>query len=444
MEDSDDQCNYNRKGILCGQCSEDLSRVLGNSRCKKCTDTYLVLLLLFAAAGVILVAFLLLLNLTVAVGTINGLIFYANVVAANDALIFPSDSNTYVDILRVFIAWINLDFGIESCLYDGMDTYALTWLQYAFPLYLWVLIGLVFVVSHFSSRASRVLGRNPVAVFATLILLSYAKILRTVIVSFSSAALEYPEGEIRRVWLYDGSIPFLDVNDGRHLGLFIASLLVLVLLFIPYTVLLLTSQWLLYKSHWRILSWINKPQLRAFLDAHHAPFKTQHRYWTGVLLLARLPLLITSTIPNASLLTVQIFILSVHMWMWIVGGVYRKWYLNALEGFFFVSLGLHAVSAYQISAQLLAMELSSAKAQMLLAAISGLLVTAAIIIFLALTGFHVIMRIRFMKSLFKFIIRKRVQLQVLSLPEQQAKPNDPPHTVTQTFVSLRESLLEEP
>ncbi len=52
------------------------------------TARYLALLFFFAAAGVLLVAFLLLLNLTVAAGTINGLIFYANIVAANEALIF--------------------------------------------------------------------------------------------------------------------------------------------------------------------------------------------------------------------------------------------------------------------------------------------------------------------------------------------------------------------
>ncbi len=276
VEDNDAQCNYNREGILCGQCSDSLSIVLGSSRCEGCSDSYLALLLLFALAGVILVAFLLLLNLTVAAGTINGLIFYANIVDANEALIFPSNSN--IDILRVFIAWINLDFGIESCFYDGMDTYALTWLQYAFPLYFWVLIGLVFVISHFSTRASRYLGSNPVAVLATLILLSYTKVLRTVIEAFSAASLDYPQGVTQTVWMKDGNVPFLDVSDGRHLGLFIASLLVLVFLFIPYTLLLLASQWLQSKSNWKIFSWVNKPRVTSFLDAYHAPYRPQHRY----------------------------------------------------------------------------------------------------------------------------------------------------------------------
>ncbi len=192
VEDSEEQCNNNREGILCGQCSDSLSIVLGSSRCMRCSDSYMALLLFFAAARVILVAFLLLLNLTVAAGTINGLIFYANIVGANDALIFPPNSKVYLDILRVFIAWINLDFGIESCFYDGMNSYALVWLQYVFPLYVWFLVGLVFVISHFSMRASRILGSNPVAVFATLNLLSYAKLVRTIIEAFFYASIETP------------------------------------------------------------------------------------------------------------------------------------------------------------------------------------------------------------------------------------------------------------
>ena len=37
------------------------------------------------------------------------------------------------NILTVFIAWVNLDFGFETCFYDRMDGYAKTWLQLVFP-----------------------------------------------------------------------------------------------------------------------------------------------------------------------------------------------------------------------------------------------------------------------------------------------------------------------
>jgi len=61
--------------------------------------------------GVVLVAFLILCNLSVSDGSLNGLIFYANVIWVNQSIFFPAgDTN----ILTVFMAWLNLDLGIET------------------------------------------------------------------------------------------------------------------------------------------------------------------------------------------------------------------------------------------------------------------------------------------------------------------------------------------
>ena len=65
-----------------------------------------------------LVLLLLVLRLTVAVGIINGLVFYANIFAMNSATFSP-----HSNVLTVFIAWLNLDLGIETCFYDAMDAY---------------------------------------------------------------------------------------------------------------------------------------------------------------------------------------------------------------------------------------------------------------------------------------------------------------------------------
>ena len=72
------QCNHSRSGTLCGSCKEGYSIVLGNLHCLPCSNKYLTLILLFALAGIALLAFVLLLGLTVTAGTINGLIFYTN------------------------------------------------------------------------------------------------------------------------------------------------------------------------------------------------------------------------------------------------------------------------------------------------------------------------------------------------------------------------------
>ena len=242
LNESDKQCAHNRSGLLCGACKEGYSLVLGTSHCMKCTNSHLALLIPFALMGVALVFLLLVCKLTVATGTLSGLVFYANVVGVNCTIFLPVEST---DIFSVFIAWLNLDFGIETCFYDGMDVYSKTWLQFVFPVYIWMLVGLMVLVGHYSRRFAKLLGNNPVSVLATLILLSYTKILRTLITVFYVTYLEYPTYK-RGVWLYDANIDYL---SGKHFPLFIVAVLVFLFLFLPYTLLLFFGQWLQAISH---------------------------------------------------------------------------------------------------------------------------------------------------------------------------------------------------
>ena len=113
----DSQCALERSGLLYGECASRLSLMFGSNKCGKCSNYYLLLILCFALAGISLVMVLLMLNLTVSVGTINGLLFFANV-KINEPAFF---TNGPVHFLSQFISWINLDFGIESCFYNGLN-----------------------------------------------------------------------------------------------------------------------------------------------------------------------------------------------------------------------------------------------------------------------------------------------------------------------------------
>ena len=139
-DSADKQCAYNRTGILCGMCKQNLSLVFGSSRCQECSNNYISLLILFAVAGIALVTFILLLNMTVATGTIHGLIFYSNILRANHSLLLPPSTSNF---LIVFISWLNLDLGIETCFYNGMDSYGKFLLQLAFPTYVLYLLALL-------------------------------------------------------------------------------------------------------------------------------------------------------------------------------------------------------------------------------------------------------------------------------------------------------------
>ena len=90
LDEPDAQCNFNRSGILCGGCQTRFSLMLGSNKCEHCNDKYLSLLIAFIFAGIVLLAFLLFFNLTVSVGSINGLLFYANIVKLNEVILFPN------------------------------------------------------------------------------------------------------------------------------------------------------------------------------------------------------------------------------------------------------------------------------------------------------------------------------------------------------------------
>ena len=344
LDNMDIQCAYNRSGLLCGRCKEGYSLVLGASQCKQCTSSHLGLLIPFAVMGVALVFLLLVSKLTVATGTLSSLVFYANIVGVNRSILLPVEST---NVLSVFIAWLNLDFGIETCFYNGMDAYSKTWLQFVFPMYIWLLVGLIILVSNYSHRFGKLLGSNQVSVLATLILLSYTKILRTLIAVFYITYLEYPTYN-RGVWLYDANIGYL---SGKHIPLFIVAVLVLLFLFLPYTLLLLFSQWLQSISHLRLFSWVNSARLKPFMDSYHAPYKAKHRYWPGLLLVLRFVLLLVFALnprqdPGVNLLAIVLTTASLVAWAWVSGGVYRNWCLDALECSFALNLIILAAATF--------------------------------------------------------------------------------------------------
>ena len=351
IDDSDEQCSSNRTGRLCGKCAQNFSLILGTNRCWQCSDDNLWLIAAFGIAGVILVLLLLLLRLTVAVGTINGLVFYANILAVNSATFFrPQNTN----VLTVFIAWLNLDLGIETCFYDGMDAYTKVWLQFVFPVYVWALVGIIILVSHYSSKVATVLGRNPVAVLATLFLLSYTKFLRTIIAALSYTLLEYPNNSRIAVWLYDANIGYL---SNKHIPLFTAAVICLIVLFLPYTLFLIFSQWLRTKSgRWKLFYWVNSHRVLPFLDAYHAPYTDKHRYWTGLMLLVRCILFFLFAFnafgdPSINVLaigsvTVLLIIISA---LGLFGTrVYKTWHLNVLELSFIANLSILALATLYI------------------------------------------------------------------------------------------------
>ena len=340
LDDPDLQCLDNRSGILCGQCQPGLSLMLGSNRCSLCENKFLSLMILFVVAGIVLVIGLLALNMTVSVGTISGLLFYANIVKLNEAVLFPKGCN--VPVLTQFISWLNLDFGIETCFFNGLDGYWKTWLQFLFPLYIWLLIIIIIIGCRYSFRLSRLCGNNAVPVLATLILMSYSKVLRTVTGGLMMTKINCSAGDRALqwyAWSVDSNVAYF---SGKHIVMFIASMIFLVFGLI-YTGLVFSSQWLQRYSG-KCFKSSRDPviKLKPLIDAYSGPYKDSHRYWPGLLLFVRLILTAVFSYTTGSVPQLNNYIIGITVIVLIarVNGVYRDGRLTLLELFYLINLGI--------------------------------------------------------------------------------------------------------
>lgn len=81
-----------------------------------------------------------------------------------------------------------------------MHTLKYAWLQLIFPINIISLIIVVIVLSDLFPRFSAMIAkRDPIATLATLILLSYAKLMTIPISALSFATLDHPDGSRERV-----------------------------------------------------------------------------------------------------------------------------------------------------------------------------------------------------------------------------------------------------
>ena len=333
-QERDRQCAFNRTGVLCGKCQQGLSLILATSKCNECSNIYLLLLIPFGLAGVALVGFILFFNTTIATGTIHGLIIYSNLLPMN-YFIQPS-------ALTVFISWVNLDLGIETCFYDGMSSQAKVLLQLVFPAYLFLLMFLIIILCrYFNFFATLLSNRNPVAALCTLIFLSYSKLLQFIIAALQSTVLEFPDGSKQRVWLYDGNVQYFTSSRTPH---FLAAAIIITaggLL----TLQLFFAQWFPRYSKWKLMKWTRNTKYTAFMDAYYAPFTRKHRYWVGLLLFALVVHnVIVAMASNEFLSVLSMGCIGIGLLLFKLrkNRIYKSWVKNQLENAFLLNLILLA------------------------------------------------------------------------------------------------------
>lgn len=285
---SDAQCDFHRVGLLCGSCDEGYSLTLGSTKCKKCSHYWLFLTFPFILAGIALVVLMMACNFTLASGTLNGLLFYANIIIANQSTFFPFQK---VTVLTVFISWLGLNLGIPTCFFDGMDSYGKMWVQLSFEAYMITIMVVITLLGRIVQVANFYHHHNlyPVHTLATISMLSYEKLSRKLFSLLAVTTLEYRNGtEYKVMWLFDPNEEYFKIE---HSLLMIVGVCIIIIGTI-FNLTLIFNKVLIAKC--------NSVYFKQFMEAFSSPFKPNHQYWVGLLLFIRNISYVTSEVLNAN------------------------------------------------------------------------------------------------------------------------------------------------
>ena len=329
------QCQFNRSGLLCGHCPHGFSTVFGSLNCECCSNMFLVLIVPIAIGGLVLVVILFLLNLTVTDGTINAFILYANIISINTPVFFPLPDGFMP--AYTFISLANLDLGVQTCYYDGVDDYAKMWLQLSFPAYLIFIATSLIIASRYSPKVQRLTARRGLPVLTTLFLLSYTKILRIVSsVLFSYSIITHlPSEHTTLVWSIDATLPLFGVK----FTIIFITCIVIFLMLVPFNATLLITKTM---SRFNIVT-----KFRPLIDAYQGPYKHKYYYWTGAQLLIRVVFFAILLLDRNLNLTIGMMLLSLITTVQGVVRPYKNKTTNYHELAYMLNLhGLYTITLY--------------------------------------------------------------------------------------------------
>ena len=287
MGEQDYLCQHHRTGVLCGGCEDGYSLVLGPDECQICnSNLWVLMILVIAATGIVLVIVLFCLRMTISNQLLGGIIFYVNMTEVSLRTIVLHQ-HTYGFILNIIFSLLNLELGFSVCLYNGLNALIKTALQFIFPVYLWLIVLMLVIISKRSGFIANLTIHSSIQVMATLFYLSFAKLLLTAINIFIPVNVQTPHGEFT-VWYVDGNIPYW--RNSGHVALFITAIITSICYLLPFLLWTTCSSCLARRSRWI-------KQRRNLIDAYQGQYRDGWGWWFG----ARLWLLVCSYISYALL-----------------------------------------------------------------------------------------------------------------------------------------------
>ena len=382
--DFDSQCakEFNRGGVLCGTCKENFSVSLGSQRCRECSNAGIALILVFIALGILLVFAISFLQITVTAGYINGGIFYANIISLYIVFLAPANFND----ARYFLAYfVTLNFGIESCFYNGMSGLERIVWQLLFPLYLFILMLIIRCFAKLKwFNKSRTVGLSTIQAFATLSILCYVSVLESSVELLGGVTITSINGNTSYTgWITDPSVLYF--RNAHGFLAFVACLLI-VCYIIPLPLLLLFPKVLYQTKYLR--------NFKPFYDAFYDPFEPSFRFWLGLRLMFRwIPFALAFTVPYPINTFVTVFLINLLLFVQLVVRPFKGKWRNIIDGLFLLNLILHFAGALFFTALIDSRATDDAaivEAQM--SNYTFALYALAYVMYIAILGLHVYMR----------------------------------------------------
>ena len=291
MYNSSDICNDDRdqKSILCGDCKANTSVVFGGEVCSsKCSNWYLLLLLLYGLILLAVVLGIMLIDLDFFTSYLNAWLYSYQVMN-----VVTPDGFKFDPFIEFIIGLANFQLKVGSggiCFAKGLDDADKLAILYVLPTYVLVLVVLLAKsVGWFPNWCfSRRVKAAPFRALCTIVVLCYTDITRISLrilhpASFGSQYVMYAKG----------SIHFF---GGKHIAYGILASLFILCFVIPFP-LILAFRPCLIKGLRPIL---NLNRWKPIFDALQSCFKDEYRWCAAFYFLCRLVLLAIATFMDSS------------------------------------------------------------------------------------------------------------------------------------------------
>ena len=374
-------CSNSRSGTLCGQCKAGNS-VRYHSLDFECKSDKLckwgVLFYILSEIVPVTIIFLIVMffNIPFTSGSLNGFIFYTQVVEAfniraNDFIPFPAPIQVITRIHHFIYLTFNLNTlvldELSFCLFQTATALDIIALNYITLLYSVILVTCILLAkSKCNSRFCRAFGRcsgskwslqgGIIHGLTAIMILCYAQCTRASILLMTCGNIyDKGSGNVRTVVFYNGNIEWMSI---KHLPYAIPATIFLIFVVISPLVLLM------YPIHYKVLSILKigesnctkvifnpLEKMKPLLDSFQGCFKDEYRFFSSLYFLYRFAILLCVTLSQLQdVYFVLEIILLLSLLLHAICQPYKKRLHNIIDALLFTNLAVvNSITLYNYS-----------------------------------------------------------------------------------------------